>query len=106
MHIYWGAGSLRRVPGLPAQQRGRAWRYGWIRAFKHWEGWVSVAVWAATLQGVFSLGKQLRASESPTWAVLLVFVVGILVGVFVQQQIMGPCVERYAKEYLSRDRSR
>jgi hypothetical protein len=44
MRIYWGYGSIPELAKLPREERGKAWRTAYRRAFRRWQMWAALIV--------------------------------------------------------------
>ena len=51
MRIYWTLKSIPELQSVPKAERGRIWRRGYVKSFRHWQTWVGLLL-AALCAGV------------------------------------------------------
>ncbi len=39
MKIYWGLESIPELKDIPHDKRGKVWRLGYKKSFRHWQVW-------------------------------------------------------------------
>lgn len=103
MRIYLSWGSISAPATVSTADRKRLWRSGNWRVMGTWRGWLGLACIAGGIFGASAISDAVSFHSRLNQSLFLL--AGILVGCFLNAQIVGPWIDRYAQEILSRQDS-
>ena len=97
MPIYWTARSIPELSDLPKKERARVWQAARWKAMRHWQTWVSTALFIAAMLAVVQVAKLI---DGGGWSAVMRFAV-VALGVGGAFMIHFQVVSRLARPYAA-----